>query len=99
MLAPSIRTAGTRLGTGGRGTARAGLLGRHVLPRISLAGDSLLLEVAASLRLFGGLDNIAAAVAHGIGELGFRPMLAAAPTPTAAHWLARCLRGGTLPRR
>ena len=59
-------------------------------PRISLAGDSLLLEVAASLRLFGGLDNIAAAVAHGIGELGFRPMLAAAPTPTAAHWLARC---------
>src|SRR5690606_9244562 len=58
-------------------------------PAVSLAPpDSLLLEVSASLRLFGGLDRLLAMLRAGLGELGLAAQLAVAPTPLAAHWLA-----------
>lgn len=59
-------------------------------PRISISGDTLLLEIASCLRLFGGVEKIAAAVARGIAKQNFCASLAAAPTPTGAQWLARC---------
>ena len=51
--------------------------------------DALLLEVSGSLRLFGGLEKISAALREGLAELGFAATLGVAPTARAASWLAR----------
>ena len=57
---------------------------------VSITGDDvLLLEIAGSLRLFGGLRELRQSIASGLEGLGFRAMLAIAPTPLAATWLAR----------
>lgn len=57
---------------------------------ICIAGpDVLLLEVAGSLRLYGGLPSLRQQVAAGLEEQGFSASLAIAPTPLAATWLAR----------
>jgi protein ImuB len=57
---------------------------------ISLAGnDLLLLEVAGSQRLFGGLQNLRRQIAAGLKQQRFTAALAIAPTPLAATWLAR----------
>lgn len=64
-------------------------------PRASLSPpDAVLLEISASLRLFGGAAAIAAGVRHGLGELGLGVRIACAPTALAAHWLARCGKPG-----
>ena len=49
---------------------------------------TLLLEVAGSLRLFGGADSLFMRVVQGCREQGFAPQAALAPTPLAAQWLA-----------
>ena len=60
-------------------------------PQISLvSGQGLLLEIGASLRLFGGLDALLRAVLGGLPELGFSVQDAVSPTPAAA-WLAAYL--------
>lgn len=59
-------------------------------PHVSLADDTLLLEVGSCLRLFGGVEQIAEAVANGIRAQDFHAEMACAPTPLAAQWLARC---------
>ena len=51
--------------------------------------DILLLEMAGSLRLYGGLSSLRRSIATGLDGLGFRASLAIAPTPLAAAWLAR----------
>lgn len=51
--------------------------------------DAVLLEVAASLRLFGGPMALATAIRDALAELGLHAGIAAAPTPLAARWLAR----------
>jgi len=56
------------------------------------AEDVLLLEVAGSLRLFGGLRKLRRQIAAGLEEQGYEPSLAIAPTPLAATWLARAGR-------
>lgn len=59
-------------------------------PTISLAPPAaLLLEIGASLRLFGGAARLVDTVARGCTERGLKAQLAAAPTPLAALWLAR----------
>ncbi|WP_398314042.1 Y-family DNA polymerase [Zoogloea sp.] len=58
--------------------------------------DTVLLEVQASLRLFGGLTPLCAAINENLGELGFTGQLAVAPTPLAARWLARCAPGSLI---
>jgi protein ImuB len=61
---------------------------------VSLAPpDAVLLEIAGSLRLFGGLRALLLQIGTGLSELGYAAALAAAPTPTAARLLAR--RGGS----
>ncbi|GLT21164.1 hypothetical protein GCM10007933_06160 [Zoogloea oryzae] len=57
---------------------------------------TLQLEIRASLRLFGGLDPACAAITDGLTELGFTALLAVAPTPLAARWLARCAPGSQI---
>ncbi len=60
---------------------------------VSIAGtDVLLLEVAGSLRLFGGLRSLRQKISTGLGAEGFSAALAIAPTPLAAIWLARAGR-------
>ncbi|WP_313951484.1 DNA polymerase Y family protein [Accumulibacter sp.] len=65
----------------------------------------LLLEVAGSLRLFGGAAAIFERVVAACSEQGFAPQAAMAPTPLAAQWLAlagddeACLDADELPRR
>ena len=59
-------------------------------PSVSLDPPAtLLLEIQASLRLFGGLAPLCAALESGLGDLGFSGRMAVAPTPLAARWLAR----------
>lgn len=62
--------------------------------------DVLLLEIAGSLRLFGGLRQLRQTITQGLQGLGFNAALAIAPTPLAATWLARagrrvCIRDET----
>ncbi|RZV37839.1 MAG: DNA polymerase Y family protein [Chromatiales bacterium] len=54
--------------------------------------DVLLLEIAGSLRLFGGLRALRQEISKGLRGLGFTGALAIAPTPLAATWLARAGR-------
>ena len=57
---------------------------------VTIAGhDTLLLEIAGSLRLFGGLRELRQKISRELRELGFTASLAIAPTPLAATWLAR----------
>jgi protein ImuB len=60
---------------------------------VSISGKNvLLLEVAGSLRLFGGLPSLRRQVSQGLGSQGFSAAMAIAPTPLAATWLARAGR-------
>lgn len=60
---------------------------------VSIAGkDILLLEIAGSLRLFGGLPSLRNAVSGELRKQGFSTAMAIAPTPLAATWLARAGR-------
>lgn len=56
-------------------------------PRVALVEEAVLLEVEASLRLFGGTQSLHARVEAGAGELG--ALVAWAPTGLAALALAR----------
>ena len=49
----------------------------------------LLLEIAGSLRLFGGLGTLRRRISGELKQQGFVASLAIAPTPLAATWLAR----------
>ncbi|MEF8732925.1 MAG: DNA polymerase Y family protein [Candidatus Accumulibacter meliphilus] len=70
-----------------------------------LPPQTLLLEVAGSLRLFGGATALFEGLVSGCLEQGFAPQAALAPTPLAAQWLALagdhepCLDIGELPLR
>ncbi len=60
---------------------------------VCIAGsDVLLLEIAGSLRLYGGLPSLRQQVTAGLAQQGFEASLAIAPTPLAATWLARAGR-------
>jgi protein ImuB len=56
---------------------------------VSLEADGLLLEIAGSLKLFGGAERLLEKVRKGVRALGYRAILAVAPTPLGAAWLAR----------
>jgi protein ImuB len=59
-------------------------------PTVSIAPpDGILLEVAGSLRLFGGLARLRALIERGLAEFGYGTVLACAPTPLAAQLFAR----------
>ncbi|HMN74615.1 MAG TPA: DNA polymerase Y family protein [Burkholderiaceae bacterium] len=60
-------------------------------PAVSaLPPDGALLEVDASLRLFGGLDKLVSRLRETLQPLGHRVQLASAPTALGAGLLARC---------
>ena len=51
--------------------------------------DVLLVEIAGSLRLYGGLLSLRQQIATGLEQQGFTALLAIAATPLAATWLAK----------
>jgi protein ImuB len=58
-------------------------------PRVAIETPAaLLLEVAGSLKLFRGLEALVGALRWGTAEMGYGTLVAAAPTPRAASWLA-----------
>lgn len=59
-------------------------------PAVSIARpDEVLLEIAGSLTIFGGLKNLWGEIAGGLSTLGYAASMACAPTPLAAQWFAR----------
>ncbi len=65
-------------------------LAHRFSPRVSLdPPQTVLLEVASCLRLFGGLSRLVEQLCSRITDLGFGHSFAAAPTPLAATWLAQ----------
>ncbi len=59
-------------------------------------GQGLLLEVGGSLGLFGGIGALRGAVESGLTGLGYRSVLAVAPTPAGAWLLARAGQEGAV---
>jgi protein ImuB len=53
---------------------------------------AVLLEISGSLKLFGGLAPIVKRLREGAAALGYTVLIAAAPTPRGAEWLARAGR-------
>jgi protein ImuB len=58
------------------------------------SGHALLLEVASSLKFFGGLDGLRSTLSSGVRGQGHAVTIAAAPTARAALWFAR--NGGAI---
>jgi protein ImuB len=56
---------------------------------VSLEPTGLVLEISGSLRLFGGLGKLLAALKAGVRHLGFSATFGIAPTPLAARVFAR----------
>ena len=58
--------------------------------QVSLApADTVLIEIGASHRLFGSVEQLSTAIADDLSDLGHRVKLASAATPKAARLLAR----------
>ena len=58
-------------------------------PMTCLDARGVVLDVATSLKLFGGHAKLTAAIRQGVRELGFHAALGVAPTPLAARLFAR----------
>ncbi len=72
----------------GRYTPRVVLAGLDQ-PNATMAEPALQLEIAPSLRLFGGLDALLSQIRADLQALPWRFTLAGAHTARAAYWLAR----------
>jgi protein ImuB len=62
-------------------------------PAVAVVDDAILLEVRASLRLFGGAAVLRRRLAAAVQRCGHHGVIAAAPTARSALWLARAGRG------
>jgi protein ImuB len=58
-------------------------------PSVSINTCGVVLEVSASLRLFGGITKLAALIRQGMVAMGYRALIGIAPTPLAAQLLAK----------
>ena len=58
-------------------------------PMVSIEGQGIVLDVAASLKLFDGHAKLTSAIRRGVHDLGFHATLGVAPTPLAARLFAR----------
>lgn len=59
----------------------------------SLTHSGMLLEIGASLRLFGGRDSLIESLRAGLASLGFHATISGAPNPSAA-WLMALVHDG-----
>lgn len=67
-------------------------------PMACVESQGVVLEVQASLRLFGGHARLASAIRRGVRELGLRAALGIAPTPLAARLFAKAEAQGLTAR-
>lgn len=74
----------------------AALWALHFTPQVACLPMGLLLDVKASLRLFGGLAQLLQGLRSGLDELGVTPWLAAAPTAGAAQLMALARDGASI---
>jgi len=89
-LAPDIVLRDRDTAAEARALAQIATWTLRFTPQVSLAArDAIVLEIGASLRLFGGLAPLVARIRHGIEKQGYAIRLGIAPTPTAALLLAR----------
>lgn len=58
-------------------------------PAVSIEPTGIVLEVASSMRLFGGIARLLSLVRGGVRSLGFEAAIGVAPTPAGARVLAR----------
>lgn len=58
-------------------------------PSVSLHARGVVLEVSASLRLFGGIAKLVTRIRQGMVAMGYRALIGVAPTPLAAQLLAK----------
>lgn len=63
-------------------------------PNLVLQDSGLLLEVASTLRLHGGITRLLARLRQELAQLGYVASLGVAPTALAAWWLARARQAG-----
>jgi protein ImuB len=69
-------------------------------PSVSVeSSNALLLDIQGSLRLFGGLDTLRAAISNDFVTRGHKVLAACAPTASAAIWLARAGRESVVRER
>ena len=69
-------------------------------PQVSLAHpNAVVAEIEGSVRLFGGLAQLLAALMKSVESRGYVARMALAPTPTAALLLARAGHAQPVPRR
>lgn len=66
----------------------AGWSGQYTSTISLVPPASLLLEIAGSLTLFGGIDALCDEIRVGVAALDYQLHMASAPTPLAALWLA-----------
>jgi protein ImuB len=69
--------------------AKIATLACQFTPNVALARECVLLEVSASLTLFGGLGKLLTQLREGLRASGFSAMAGVAPTPLAAWIFAR----------
>lgn len=76
-----------------RALERLGVWAHQFTPLVAaVPPDGLVLEVGGSLRLFGGSAGLLRSIRRGLRELGYRGLVAMAPTALAATSLARASR-------
>ncbi len=69
---------------------RAAAWALQFTPTVSIAASAeVLLEIAGSIRLFGGLNRLWTDIERKIGAMGYTARMAGAPTPLAAQWFVR----------
>src|SRR5256714_1686076 len=88
-LAPALRNAQHDPATAPEALPGVAGWAAQFTPGVALEfPDGVLLEVSSSLKLFGGLESLLEALRQGLAEMGWSSVLAGAPTPRAAFWLA-----------
>ena len=96
-LAPAILLRERDPDAEARALAAVAAWATQFAPGVSLAPpDAVLVDIADSLRLFGGLDALRAKLHDGACALGYAVRLAIAPTATAALLLGRAGRTDTV---
>ena len=89
-LAPNLRLRQREAATETEALLGIAAWAMQCTPNVALDFPELvLLEVSGSLKLFGGLGEIAQRLRQGLTALGYSAHLAAAPTARAASWFAR----------
>lgn len=88
-LAPELRVFPRRESREQATLERLAAWAQRFTPVVVPDDHVLLLEVRTSLRLFGGFENLRKDLSDGLTSQGYSHHLGTAPTPLAAHWLAR----------